>query len=255
MSYHPEYFSIMFELNISDDKKQELFTNYRKRLLMALSTSSDFEQVLPQIQGYSSMNELHRLIVELTRVNFPDGNIDTQIQELRQDLYELVIYTPKELKNTKNIYRAGTFLKYFISENNTRLLEDSLLTSFDSYIYDEDASVVQSRFKKLNIDYVLIDLNAATIDNDPAKNLTRRYENMLRFVANADVELIETDSICLRIAKDTYERTQDMEGYISIASVNHNSRVSQTQKRQACFELIQQIISQEGILAQYPYIN
>jgi len=255
MTYHPEYFPIMYELNISDDVKKDFFIEYRNRVLSALSTTKDFNQILPQIQSYTSMVEVHKLIVELARVDFPEWNINSQIQDIRQDLYELVIYTPQDFKNVKNIYRAGTFLKYFISENNTRLLEDNLIMKFDTYIYSDDSSTTTDRFKKLGLDYILLDLNAATIDNDPAKDLTRRYENMLWFVAGENIELIETDSICLRIAKDNYLRTNDMEWYLTIAWVNHSSSISQSQKRQLCFAAIQQIISQDTLLAQYPYLN
>ncbi len=255
MSYHPEYFSIMYEINVSDDNKQELFIDYRKRLLVALSSTDDFEQVLPQIQAYTSMNELHKLIVELAKVDFPGENIDAAITQLRQELYDLVIYTPKEFKNTKNIYRVWTFLKYFISENNTRLFEDGLITQFANYIYNDEDEIVLDRFDKLEIDYILLDLNAATIDNDPAKNLTKRYEDLLSFLKNPQVELIETDSICLRLAIDNYKIEQNLETYMWLASVNHSSEYSQAQKRNACFSFIQKVISSEQSLQMHPYLN
>jgi len=254
MSYHSEYFPIMFELNISDEAKTELFIDFRKRLLQTLSTTSDFDQILPQIQSYESMNNLHRLIVELSRVDFPQWNVNLEIQDIRQDLYELVIYTPDEIKNTANIYRVGTFLKYFISENNTRLFWDSLLTSFENYIYEEDNNIVYNRFKALDIDYILMDLNAATIDRDPAKNLTKRYEHLLSYVSDPRVELIETDSICLRVALDNYKIDSNLETYMWLASINYDFEYSKNQKKAACLSVIQKIISSDELLSKFTYL-
>lgn len=254
MSYHPEYFPIMFELNISDAKKQELFIEYRKDILIALSSTKDFSQILPQIQAYTSMDELHRLIVELSKLDLPEPWVNQQIKDIRHSLYDLVIYTPDEYKNTENIYRVGTFMKYFISENNTRLFEDSLINHFDNYIYDENIDIIYERFQKLDISYILIDLNAATIDRDPEKRLTQRYEHLLNFVKDSRIELIETDSICLRLAHDNYKKTGDTDGYMALAWINYNSKLTQAQKRQICFNAMSQIISNESLLAQYPYL-
>ena len=88
-----------------------------------------------------------------------------------------------------NIYRVGTFLKYFISENHKRLLEDSLLSSFEYYIKGGSNKVTAQNLQKLELDYILLDLNAATIDQDPGKRLTARYEEMLEFLLYEKVEL------------------------------------------------------------------
>ncbi len=33
MSFHPEYFNILFELNIGDEHKENMFIEYRNKLL------------------------------------------------------------------------------------------------------------------------------------------------------------------------------------------------------------------------------
>ncbi|MDF1682654.1 MAG: hypothetical protein P1U46_02780 [Patescibacteria group bacterium] len=90
-------------------------------------------------------------------------------------------------------------MKYYISENNKRLLEDSLLFSFNDYIYDEDNSITLDRFKELDISYMLVDLNAATIDQSITHDLTTRFEKVLKTFTSNQLELVETDSICLRV--------------------------------------------------------
>jgi len=99
-------------------------------------------------------------------------------------MFEDILHPTPETRNTHSIYRIGTFIKYFISENNKRLLEDSLLTVFQDYFYDENPDVIIERMKKLDISYLLVDLNAATIDQDPGKRLTSRYEDLLFFMTD-----------------------------------------------------------------------
>lgn len=54
--------------------------------------------------------------------------------------------------------------------------------------------------KKLGLKYFLVDLNAATIDKDPRHDLTKRFERLLSTFRSSKLNLIQTDSLCLRIA-------------------------------------------------------
>jgi hypothetical protein len=47
---------------------------------------------------------------------------------------------------------------------------------------------------------LLVDLNAATIDKDARHNLTTRFEKLLSTFRSDKLELVETDSICLKVA-------------------------------------------------------
>jgi hypothetical protein len=137
------------------------------------------------------------------------------------NLYSGIYHPTEEFKNKKSIYRIGTFLKYYISENNKRLLEDSLVTSFDSYILDETPDKTVENMKTLGLNYFLVDLNAATIDNDPRRNLTKRYESLLKTFTSDNLELVSTDSICLKIATEDYTKSEktseDFKKYLWIA--------------------------------------
>jgi hypothetical protein len=68
---------------------------------------------------------------------------------------------------------------------------------------------------------LLVDLNAATIDKDSRHNLTTRYERLLNTFTSDRLELIETDSICLKVALDSFSRSEKMSEdrafYMSIA--------------------------------------
>jgi hypothetical protein len=73
------------------------------------------------------------------------------------------------------------------------------VTTFDTYYYDDSYDLIYERMKKTSIEYLLVDLNAATIDDDPRKDLTRRYENLVKSFTSNRVQLIEADSVCLQI--------------------------------------------------------
>jgi hypothetical protein len=66
--------------------------------------------------------------------------------------------------------------------------------------------------KKMGLNYFLVDLNAATIDKDPRHDLTRRYENLLKTFKSNKLELIQSDSLCLRIALE-----EKNENYMTMA--------------------------------------
>lgn len=91
-------------------------------------------------------------------------------------------------------------MTYFIINNRTRFLEDSLLFDFNDYIYDENPAVAVERMRKMGARFFLTDLNAATIDKDPRHALTTRFENLLRTMTAQDMELVATDSTCLKVA-------------------------------------------------------
>jgi hypothetical protein len=51
-------------------------------------------------------------------------------------------------------------------------------------------------------------LNAATIDKDERHNLTTRYEKLLSTFTSSKLELIETDSVCLKVALESFNQTE-----------------------------------------------
>lgn len=73
--------------------------------------------------------------------------------------------------------------------------------------------------KKLGLKYLLVDLNAATIDRDPRHDLTRRYEVLLDLMKSNKLKLIETDSLCLKMALEE----KASENFNILAGVNYRS--------------------------------
>jgi hypothetical protein len=66
--------------------------------------------------------------------------------------------------------------------------------------------------------YILVDLNTPTIDRDPSHSLTIRFENLLKTFTSDKLELVDTDSLCLRTAIDLYNKSnksdEDLINYV-----------------------------------------
>lgn len=254
MTSHPEYLSMLFELNIAPEFQDNVFLEYKNRLLKLISSTSESENLMNTIRGTKDIAELWFLIRELSQYQVTWLHTDA-IWNIGQDLYEAIISVDPEQKNIRSIHRIGTFLKYYISENHKRIYEDSLLQNFDTYLYSWSPEVIVDRYKNLGISYILLDLNAATIDNDPSKNLTQRYENMLRFIAEWNLRMIETDSVCFKLALDEYKNTKNIEAYLKYAWVNYWRLGDKKSKISWCISKIIELIQSEKVNNNtYPYL-
>jgi hypothetical protein len=136
-----------------------------------------------------------------------------------------VLYPTDEQAHTGGIYRAGTFMTYLINKNFQRYYEDSLLFGFDGFFYDPSPEKTIENMNKLGFKFLLIDLNAATIDKDPRRALTQRYEHILLTMRAKNLKLVSTDNMCLRFALDESQRGRykTTEEFLSIAGTNYES--------------------------------
>ncbi|MGB2111313.1 MAG: hypothetical protein ACPHY8_05835 [Patescibacteria group bacterium] len=118
--------------------------------------------------------------------------------------------------------------------------------------------------KELGLEYFLVDLNAATIDKDPRRNLTKRFESLLYTFTSTDLELISSDSKCLMAARETYinssKSPQDYVEYLAMAGVNYDGyedgeKISRTQKRIYCYNKVLNLIEENKVdNKNYPYL-
>ncbi len=233
--YHRDYAAILFALNIG----QENFEIFIDSTVEPL-----FIEKTPDIKKYNISKTIGILNQIINTPNI-DIVVKRDAEKSLNNIYKKILSPDSKLQNDKNIYRVGTFLKYFITKNDSRLSEDSLLGEFQTYIYDQDPNITADNFKKAGLDYLLVDLNAATIDKDPAKKLTGRMDDMFTTFTADNLELIETDSICLRTALDVYKINRNIDEYQAFASVNHNSvAYNRISKFQGCHNAIYGLISQ-----------
>ncbi len=237
--YNKENLKILFYLNIDQNKKEDFLKKYIK------------EDIIKVVNGMEKMDIylIENILKELLQ---KENLLSISAKISLNNLYKNISNPPDEFKNKSWIYRIGTFLKYHISENNIRLFEDSLLFTFNDFIYNVDLDKTVQNLKKLWVDYLLIDLNAATIDKDERRNLTKRYERLLKTFTSKDLELVETDSICLKVALEDFNKSEkndsDKSNFITIAGVNYESykedwtQINRNTKLLECFKRVKDLV-------------
>lgn len=238
-AYHSDYKKILFTLNIDENKRKEFLEE---------NISKDILKAVDKIEK-KDINEIFDILITLK--NSKDFKISAD--RSLENLYKNIQNPSDKYKNKEKIYRIWTFLKYNISENNNRLLEDSLLFNFSDYIFWENNSITIDRFKTLWLKYLLVDLNAATIDQSETHDLTTRYENLLKTFNSSSLELVETDSICLKVALDRYKTTKKIDEYMILAGVNYDSydekweKIYRQQKKLSCATFINNLLEANAI--------
>jgi len=182
-------------------------------------------------------------------------------------VYNTILYPNKEQSNEGGIYRIGTFMTYLINKNIQRYFDDSLIFGFDGYFYEENHERTIEKMNRLGFKFLLIDLNAATIDRDPRRALTQRYEHLLLTMRAKNLKLISTDNVCLRFALDEYRsgKYQDARGFLDIAWTNYESygttasgestMTGRWTKQAQCYNAIINAIYQDNAAEKYPYLQ
>lgn len=242
--YRQDYTNSIAAMNIKDTTIliQKAKEKAKTETLRNLFASEKFEWI--------SVRDFTSVLFSLQSTK--DKAVQNDAKQVADFIYKSVLYPreyAKELVNTGGIYRIGTFMTYLINQNRERYLDDSLIFLFDTFFYDKDPSVTAERMKKMWIKYLLVDLNAATIDKDPRRALTNRFEELLLTMKSTKLNLVDTDNICLRLAIDEYQQwiLKTDEEFINIAWTNYESyktiswsvvQIGRGQKQMNCYNYI-----------------
>ncbi|MFK7780632.1 MAG: hypothetical protein QM490_05890, partial [Candidatus Gracilibacteria bacterium] len=242
--YHPEYLKILFHTNIDENKREDFLNEF---------IDDEIKTAVDQI-AKMDIYTINSILKEITG-KYP--KLRTSATKSLNNIYKNISNPMGVYKNKVGIYRIGTFLKYHISENNKRLLEDSLIFKFNDYIYNSNINKTVENLKKLGLGYLLVDLNAATIDKDEKHNLTSRYEKLLSTFTSDKLELIETDSVCLKLGLEEFNKSEkfseDRTRFLTIAGVNYESytedgkTILRGTKLLECYKTINNLIKDKRI--------
>jgi hypothetical protein len=145
------------------------------------------------------------------------------------------------------------------------LYGDGLLFELNNYLYNQNPVTTTQNLKKMGVTYLLTDLNAATIDKDARHNLTTRYEKLLTTFLSPDLELVETDSMCLKVALEKFRNDQNFADYMVLAGVNYESYqkdaagnekvTNRGQKLTACYQFMYTLIKDKQVDENhYPFL-
>lgn len=179
-------------------------------------------------------------------------NIENDIKKIGKELYSSILSPKWTDINNKGIYRVWTFMTYLINKNQQRYLDDSLLFEFETFFYDPSPEKTIDRMKKVWLGYLLTDLNAATIDRDPRRALTTRFEHLLLTMRAKNIKLVDTDNLCLKVALAEYKawKLQSDTEFIDIAGTNYESYrgpwlkvVYRTEKQNKCANYVIAILN------------
>lgn len=179
-------------------------------------------------------------------------NIEKDIEKVGNELYSSILSPKWSDINMKGIYRIGTFMTYLINENRKRYIDDSLIFEFETFFYDPSPENTIDRMKKIWLGYLLTDLNAATIDRDPRRALTTRFEHLLLTMRAKNLKLVDTDNLCLKVALAEYKswKLQTDTEFIDIAGTNYESYrgpdmkvIYRTEKQSKCANYVINILN------------
>lgn len=252
---HSDYYDALSELNIKKEKQDDLvqyiIQKVQSQELKAIITNNKIDNLLV-------LNDLFKQIAAEKSNSLEIAKLKSEANTLRSELYKMILYPIPEFKNDVGIYRIGTFLRFFIADNYKRLLEDSLIMEFSKYFYDKNnVDVAVEKMKKIGVNYFLVDLNAATIDRDPRHDLTNRYESLLHTFTSEKLELLQTDSVCLKIALEDYKKSlktqEDLQKYFRMAWVNYESYpasgwvLNRWEKQLECYNYILSLMSENKV--------
>lgn len=123
----PEYLKVLATLNNSDTNK----------LVQTLIAGIDDDKIKAYLAGLGNIS-IDQLASQLSAIEkaaaASDRSLAKNARDARLAIYDAVLYPSKDQKNSAGIYRIGTFLTFYISENRSRYYEDSLVTSLDRYV-------------------------------------------------------------------------------------------------------------------------
>lgn len=252
-AYRSDYLLPIATMNLKDIGK--LFDWFEGKMvskeMKSFVASPEFKNV--------DIEKLHSLIMQYR--SSKDASMRKDMHTLGQYIYSYILYPPKGNQNTGWIYRIGTFMTYLINDNRKRYLEDSLISTFGDYFYNKSPEVTIDRMKKVGLKYLLMDLNAATIDRDPRRALTTRFEKLLLTTTAKNLRLVRTDNFCLELAineRAKWKLQTDQE-FIDIAGTNYESyrdgkSINRGQKMAQCQAYIIKMMN-DNTIADYPIIE
>jgi hypothetical protein len=252
-AYRSDYLIPIATLNLKDTS--QVYTGLKEKMqskeMKDFFTNNDVKSI--------PLDSLHGFIMKYHDAK--DPALRSDVRKLGETIYSNILYPPKDNQNMWGIYRIGTFMTYLINENRRRYLEDSLILTFNDYFYDSSPEKTIDRMKQVWLKYLLVDLNAATIDRDPRHALTDRAEKLLLTMNASNLRLVDTDNFCLEIAlseKKKWKLTTNEE-FIDIAGTNFESyrwgnTIYRGQKLMSCQKYIITIINEKRS-EEYPKIQ
>lgn len=98
--------------------------------------------------------------------------------------YGLVVQDYFEQNEEGLIWKIGTPLNYFISDNYWRTYNDQYLDDFNCLYQDRNPELLTEMFKTLGFEYIIFDYYTYTLSPDPESTLKDKYDAAFDYLAN-----------------------------------------------------------------------
>ncbi len=125
---------------------------------------------------------------------YASGSLDKD--EVLGEMFPRMDVAVKALNSSSGkVYRVGTYLPYFIRDNNKRVFSDNQLDVHDqiSSRYSSKEALAATLYRD-GFEYIVVDLNTATIDNTPEQSLRKKFRSFMFFLFdNPRIQQITTD--------------------------------------------------------------
>ncbi|MCU0820892.1 MAG: glycosyltransferase family 39 protein [Spirochaetes bacterium] len=108
------------------------------------------------------------------------------IESILPDYNKIVSIIENESAKT---FRIGTFIPYFVKNNDRLLFEDNQLDAFNCIDSEQNDEETLDRLRKLGFKYIIFDLNTASIESNPEGSLHRKVNRFVQF-ANSNLQII-----------------------------------------------------------------
>ncbi len=123
----PEYVKVLEKFNLKDSSKA------RDKIITA-ATNPDLKKILGNYHE-ASINEIIGILEMAQQLGIEKNTPQYQAlmldaRKVKEMAYGEILYPNADNRNSEKIYRMGTFLTYYISQNRSRFYDDSLITQF-----------------------------------------------------------------------------------------------------------------------------
>lgn len=238
---HSNYEKIFFELNIWEENRVKfLEKNIPENILK--------DEFFPKNWNIEE-------IIDFLKIKKYSKNKENLLK-----IYKHILYPEKDYKSDDKIFRIWTFLKYYIYENHKRIFEDGLLFYFYDFIYDKNPEKTVQNFKKLWLKYILLDLWTPTIDDSVKHLLTERYEKFLETLTSKNLDLIDSNDICLRFWFDLSKTEWKTEKILKLLWTTFESyenwrKVLRSEKQKYCSSEIEKFLKTDYDKQKFSYLK
>ena len=197
---------LFVSLHIQDSSgtidKQKSILSYIVLFVFILSLSlATLQRTSSMIASYEYDSKLNKIFLQYAGNSLDNSSAMSEVNAAIATAVDEMNANP-----TKKVIRIGTYVNYFIDNNNERVYEDNQLDNF-IFLYNRSygvKDVMNTTLKKAGVEYILFDLNTGGIDKTPDKSLTKKLQKFYEYIsANPNLQLVVTD----RQVEDPYSKT------------------------------------------------